>query len=128
MGKDIYNSPHHVLGQHTKCASYFCQGNTVLEQNLVVQAENSGMMLEIINAINRLVANSSSLITDVDNNVCEQFNSVINKYIGGKRINMSQRNAYNARVEAAVIAFNSKEYLRTIHKNIMKKSPGNTVI
>lgn len=99
-----------------------------MEQNLVVQAENSGMMLEIINAINRLVANSSSLITDVDNNVCEQFNSVINKYIGGKRINMSQRNAYNARVEAAVIAFNSKEYLRTIHKNIMKKSPGNTVI
>ncbi|XP_022177421.1 uncharacterized protein LOC111038573 [Myzus persicae] len=92
LGKDIYNSPYHVLGQHTKCASYFCQGNTVLEQNLVVQAENSGMMLEIMNAINRLVANSSSLITDVDNNVCEQFNSVINKYIGGKRINMSQRN------------------------------------
>ncbi|KAL4123337.1 hypothetical protein QTP88_015534 [Uroleucon formosanum] len=109
LGKDIYNSPYHVLGQHTKCASYFCRGNTVLEQNLVIQAENCGMMLEIINAINRLVANSSSLITD---------------YIGGKRINMSQRNAYNSRVEAAVIAFNSKEYLRAIHKNIMKKSPG----
>lgn len=124
MAKDIYNSPYHVLGQHSKCASYFCQGDKVSELNLVKQAENSGMMLEIINAVNRLVANAKSLITDVDNNICEQFNSVINKYIGGKRTNLSQRNAYNARVEAAVISFNSKEYLRSIHKNITKQSPG----
>lgn len=124
MAKDIYNSPYHVLGQHYKCASYFCKGDTISETNLVKQAENSGMMIEIVNAVNRLVTNSNSLIIDVDNNICEQFNSVINKYIGGKRTNLSQRNAYNARVEAAVIAFNSKEYLRSIHKHIMKKSPG----
>jgi len=64
------------------------------------------------------------LILDLDNNICEQFNSLINKYIGGnKRINLSQRNAYNARVEEAVIAFNSKQYLRAIMKNITTKSP-----
>jgi len=81
------------------------------------------MMLEIKNIVNRLVINESSLILDVDNNICEQFNSVINKYIGGKRVNLSQRNAYNTRVEAAVVSFNSKEYLRAL-KNVMKKSPG----
>jgi len=82
------------------------------------------MMVEIKNIVNRLVINSESLILDVDNNICEQFNSIINKYIGGKRINLSQRNSYNTRVEAAVVSFNSKEYLRAINKNVMKKSPG----
>lgn len=82
------------------------------------------MMVEINNTVNRLVLNSESLILDVDNNICEQFNSIINKYIGGKRVNFSQRNSYNTRVEAAVVAFNSKQYLRAINKNVIKKSPG----
>lgn len=83
------------------------------------------MLIEINNAVNRLVFNSKSLILDVDNNICEQFNNVINKYIGGKRINLSQRNAYNTRVEAAVISFNTKQYVRAITTNIINKSPGN---
>lgn len=124
LGSDIYNSPYHILGQHLKCDPYFCKKKNLAEENWVPCAENSGILLEINNITNRLVLNSRSLILDVDNNVCEQFNSVINKYIGGKRVNLSQRNAYNARVEAAVIAFNSKEYLRAIMKNITNKSPG----
>lgn len=83
------------------------------------------MMNEIINIVSRLTNNASSLIEDVDNNLCEQFNSVINKHIGGKRINFSQSRNFEARVEAAVISFNSKKYLRTIHKKILKNSPGN---
>lgn len=84
----------------------------------------SGMMIEMNNIVNRLVINSSSLIVDIDNNICEQFNSLVNKYIGGKRINLSQRNTYNTRIEAAVVAFNSKQYLRAINTHITKKSPG----
>jgi len=53
----------------------------------VLHSEKCGMMIEINTIINRLVRNSKSLILDLDNNVCEQFNSIINKYIGGKRIN-----------------------------------------
>lgn len=120
----MYNIPYHILGQHSKCDTYFCKKKTSVEENWVLRAENSEMMLEINNIVNRLVMNSKSLILDLDNNVCEQFNSVINKYIGGKRVNLSQRNAYNARVEAAVIAFNSKQYLRVINKKITTKSPG----
>lgn len=81
-------------------------------ENWVPQAIESGMLIESNNAANRLVFNSKSLIIDVDNNICEQLNSVINKYISGKRINLSQRNAYNTRVEAAVISFNLNQYLR----------------
>lgn len=122
----MFNSPYHVLGQHSKCDTYFCNKKKFDENNWVKHAEMSGMMIEINNIVNRLVINSGSLIVDVDNNICEQFNSIINKYIGGKRINLSQRNAYNTRIEAAVVAFNSKQYLRAINKHITKKSPGTT--
>ncbi|CAI6373596.1 unnamed protein product [Macrosiphum euphorbiae] len=44
----------------------------------------------------------------------------------GKRINYSQRNSYNSRVEAAVISYNSNgQFLRLLHKNIVNDiSPG----
>lgn len=73
-------------------------------------------MREVKNIVLRLANNSYSLIQDVDNNLCEQFNSLINKFIGGKRINFSQRNTYTTRIEAAIVSFNSKEYLQRIHK------------
>jgi hypothetical protein len=66
---------------------------------------------------------------NVDNNVCEQFNSVINKYLAGKRINYFQRHSYNARVEAAVISCNSGgKFLRLMHKNMVDEiSPDSQV-
>jgi hypothetical protein len=122
---DLYNSPYHIFGEHSKCDEYFCKKKKqVDEDNWVERAEIRGTMIEIKNIVNRLVLNSSSLILDVDNNICEIFKSIINKYIGGKRINLSQRNTYYTLVEAAVVSFNSKEYLRAINKNVMKKSPG----
>lgn len=120
----MQNGPFHVLGQHNKCDNYFCNKKNNCEENWVPQSIQCGMLIEINNAVNRLVFNSKSLIIDVDNNIYEQFNSVINKYIGGKRINLSQRNAYNTRVEAAVISFNSHQYLRAITKKVIQKSPG----
>ena len=85
----MQNGPFHVLGQHYKCDKYFCDKKTKSVENLVPQAIESGKLMEINNAANRLVFNSKTSIMDVDNNICEQFNSVINKYIGGKRINLS---------------------------------------
>lgn len=124
LKKDILNGPYHRLGQHINCDDYFCSGTKVGEKNLVPDAEKCGMMREIKYIISRLVNNASSLIEDVTNNLCEQFNSVINKHIGGKRINFSQGRNFETRIEAAVIAYNSKKYLRTIHKKMLMTSPG----
>lgn len=85
LSKDLLNSPYHILGQHSKCDTYFCNKKNLDEDIWVKLAENSGMMTEINNIVNKLVINSSSLIVDVDNNICEQFNSLINKYIGGEK-------------------------------------------
>lgn len=73
-------------------------------------------MTEIRTILYRLTINAESLIEDVDNNLCEQFNSLINKHIGGKRINFTQGHNYKTRVEAAVILYNSKNYFRTVQK------------
>lgn len=82
-------------------------------------------MSEISQIYHRVVENAQSLLLDVDNNICEQFNSIINKHIAGKRINFALKNSYNARVEAAVVSFNTTgQYIRSIHKKITKKSPG----
>jgi len=81
-------------------------------------------MLDIKNIVNRLIINADSLIENSNNNPCEQFNSLINKHLGGKRINFTQKNNYKTRVESAVISFNSKNYLRTINKKILTCSPG----
>jgi hypothetical protein len=66
---------------------------------------------------------------NVDNNICEQFNSIINKHLSGKRINFSQRHNYNVRVEAALLSHNtSGKYIRSIHKTLVQDiSPGKKI-
>ncbi|CAH1721716.1 unnamed protein product [Aphis gossypii] len=126
LRKDISNSFRHILGSHDRCEPYFCKGTIPNEKNMILEAERSGFLTDISQIISRLVVNVDSLLMNVDNNVCEQFNSVINKHLAGKRINYSQRNSYNSRVEAAVISYNSSgQFLRLMHKNIQNDiSPG----
>ncbi|CAH1730974.1 unnamed protein product [Aphis gossypii] len=70
---------------------------------------------------------ADSLLMNVDNNVCEQFNSIINKHLAGKRIHFSLRQSYNTRIESGVISYNtSGQLLRSLHKHVVHKiSPGN---
>jgi hypothetical protein len=73
-------------------------------------------MNQIDHILRRVVDNAKSLLFDIDNNYCEQFNSIINKYIACKRLNFSQKQPYNTRVQAAIVSFNSGgEYIRMIH-------------
>lgn len=60
----------------------------------------------------RYIANhSKSLIYDVDNNCAEQFNNVIARHSGGKRINYVMKRSYQTRCYASVVALNSKKEL-----------------
>ncbi|KAL4136163.1 hypothetical protein QTP88_007727 [Uroleucon formosanum] len=126
LRKDILNSFYQILGSHAQCEDYFCHGPKLNENNFVDDAEKSKVIDEITQLANRLVTHADSLLMNVDNNVCEQFNSIINKHLSGKRINFSQRQSYNTRVEAAVVSYNtSGEFLRKLHKNVVnEKSPG----
>ncbi|KAF2904432.1 hypothetical protein ILUMI_01741 [Ignelater luminosus] len=56
----------------------------------------------------RLVINAESLLYNVDTNSAETYNSVVAKFVGGKRINYSLKGSYETRCKAAAISFNSK--------------------
>lgn len=55
----------------------------------------------------------ASLIHDVDNNVAENFNSVVRKFVGGKLINYSSRRSYETRCYDTVVSFNMAGWYRT---------------
>lgn len=123
---DINNAPNHrIFENHEKCSEYFCKNSGVI-QNISLEEKNKYKKIkqEIDTILSRLTNNASSLIMDVDNNACEQLNSVVNKFLGGKRINFTQKSSYSTRVQAAVVSYNSKEYLRTVRKHITHTSPG----
>ncbi|CAI6354556.1 unnamed protein product [Macrosiphum euphorbiae] len=78
-----------------------------------------------MSARNLLAHRSSSLIYNVNNNSVEGYNSVVAKYVGGKRINFSHKGSYQARCTAAVLSYNAgATSLSVLHKKICNKSPG----
>lgn len=127
LKKDILNGPFHVFGDHSKCdeRGYFCKGPKPDENNLVQDLKVVGMWDEIIAARNLVASHASSLIHNVSTNVAESFNSIICKYVGGKRVNHSLRGGYNTRCNLSVIDVNSEGRTQgIIHKKLTKSSPG----
>jgi len=123
---DIGNAPNHrIFENHAKCSKYFCKKSGVV-QNISAEEKKKykNISQDIDTIVSRLTNNANSLIMDVDNNVCEQLNSVINKFLGGKRINFTQKSSYSTRVHAAVVSYNSEEYLRAVKRHITHTSPG----
>jgi len=123
LRKDILNISYHIFGKHSNCAQYFCTGRKLYELNLIDEVLQCGLMKEISTALRRFADNAKSLLLDVDNNIYEQFNSVINKHIDGKRIIFSQKQSYSTRIYTAVVSFNTDgNYIREFHKKITKSA------
>lgn len=98
------------------------------DKNYIAELKASTQLFHRLNTIISSISNHSrSLLEDVDSNVVEQFNSIIAKFVGGKRINFSQRRSYTGRCMAALVAFNSKRPHYELHKTMYKKSPGKIV-
>lgn len=83
-------------------------------------------LLKHIEACNyRLIYNDKSLRKYLNNTVCEGYNSLVAKFIGGKHINFSCRGSYEMRCNAAAISFNSKgRFHGNFHKSVTTRSPG----
>jgi hypothetical protein len=53
-----------------------------------------GLYEDIESCFKRLIDNAFSLILNMTNNLVEQYNSIVCKFIGGKRINFSLKGGY----------------------------------
>ena len=124
---DILNAPLHAFGNHEKCRSFL----NCLSENETLNAMSclkGDIIWERIRYITQNVAmHARSLIHDVDSNVVERFNGIIAKFVGGKRINYIQKQSYQARCNAAVISFNTKQPLSTLHKKYIGRSPSGRI-
>lgn len=119
LKNDISNILNHVSGDHEKCLEYFCQRKNFQEKNYLLDFKNCLTLLcKIENYIENLIRdlNANSLIRDVDSNIVEQFNLIVVKFVGGKRINLSQRGLYTGRCNGAVVAFNTRTPHYKFHK------------
>ncbi|KAB0795633.1 hypothetical protein PPYR_12472 [Photinus pyralis] len=118
LKKDIRNCISHVFGEHKDCENlqYFCKESYIPNGSTVSDLKQTDLYDKLESFTNVLVRHASSLIYDVDNNTVEQFNSIIAKYIGGKRINYSKKRSYQSRCAAAVISHNTKRPIYTIKK------------
>ncbi|KAF5292500.1 hypothetical protein FQR65_LT01644 [Abscondita terminalis] len=114
LKEDIINGPRHIFGDHSKCKEddsvykYFCSGPKQNELNIYEKFRCSVIFDEFQSALLRVANNSSSLLYDVDNNSVENYNSIVNKLVGGKRINFCKRGSYESRCKAAAISVNNR--------------------
>lgn len=123
---DIHNGPYHVFGDHSKCADYFCTKKDSAEENWVTPMKGSGLFQDVQYYTERVAKHAESLLLNMDNNAAELYNSVVAKFVGGKRIHFSLRGSYVTRCEAAAISYNvpAGEFPRYVHKKLTQSSPG----
>lgn len=88
LHNDIINCVAHAFGDHRMCQEYYCTKDKNDNEELK-KIQNSSFIFRINAIVSNVAAKSRSLIEDVDTNTVECFNSVIAKFIGGKRINFS---------------------------------------
>ena len=104
---DISNSYKHAFGHHNDCIDHYCCSEKQNE-DLVPKIKSSTFWAKIQYIVGLVASHSRSLINDCDSNSVEQFNSIVAKFVGGKRTNLIQRQTYQSRCAAAVVAFNTK--------------------
>ncbi|CAD0205888.1 unnamed protein product [Chrysodeixis includens] len=127
LHKDVTNSIEHAYGDHRMCHDYNCGQEGILN-NGTRCIQNSTFLFRLRAIVSTVAGKSRSLIENVDTNTVERFNNVIAKFVGGKRINFTQRRGYQARCSAAVVSFNKKTAISAVQKNILGNSPKGKVV
>jgi len=121
LRQDILNAPNHILGNHNKCAEYFCKGPKENEKDMKMEMIASGFMKHIENVVQQLSINAKSLIEDLDSNIVESYNAIIAKCISGKRINYSLRGSNTGRCHVAAIFHNTGRPMQRYKLKLKKK-------
>lgn len=129
LRQDILNIPSHVFGEHKNCAErgYFCQLDTSSAPpnlNIVPSLVSVGLYSLVTGVFRDISRHSRSLLADVTSNYVEHYNSIVAKFIGGKRVNFATSGSYQGRCSAAVVQHNSGLAHYKLHKQLYDSSPG----
>ncbi|KAJ8912412.1 hypothetical protein NQ315_013479 [Exocentrus adspersus] len=118
LKKDLGNIASHVFGEHKLCSEL----NAIKkgeDRNYIPTMTECGLLDDIKVCFNRIICNAYSLIVNMDTNSAEQYNSIVCKFVGGKRINYWQRRSYETRCEAAATSYNANgDYYLLLHEKL----------
>ncbi|KAJ8669179.1 hypothetical protein QAD02_000438 [Eretmocerus hayati] len=125
---EIENIPYHVFGDHRGCRKHKfpCEAISPSAEktiNYVPYFKCYGLFMPLLIAAQKLSLNAESLVQKESNNLAENFNNVVCKHVGGKRVNYALSNQYNARISFSVIQFNTHEAVTYILTQLGKKVP-----
>lgn len=125
LKSDLNNVLHHVFGDHANCPTYIhahCKND---DRNYVPALEQCGTFEKMSSAMRQLMYCAKDLIEGETNNPAEHFNSIVAKFVGGKRVNFSLSNAYKFKANAAAVQHNTRTALSTFYNYKFKKYPPN---
>jgi len=95
------------------------------EENYVPDMKRVGLWDDIGSIRSALTYHTESLMFNLNNNAAENYNSILAKFVGGKRVNLCLRGSYELRCNAAVTAYNvGANRLSLFHKQVAQKSRG----
>ncbi|KAJ8897498.1 hypothetical protein PR048_002845 [Dryococelus australis] len=125
LNKDLINSPSHIFGEHRNCKEigYFCSG--AKEVNYVQELTAAWLYTRLQKIISGLADHCRSLLKNLTSNVVEQFFSLADKFVGGKRVNYTQKRSCRGRCTESLVSNNTHRTLYLLLKAMCTdKSPG----
>lgn len=85
---------------------------------MVTELKAYGVFQKVEDLAQRLSMHAYNFVYNETNNAVESFNAQVAKFIGGKRVNFSQRGSYLARCAAAVVSYNTGVLQSAVHQYI----------
>jgi len=116
------NVIHHVFGDHSNCPDYikkFCKE----EENYIPVLMQSGSYERLSIPVRKLMYCAKDRLLGETNNIAEHYNSIVAKFVGGKRVNFALSNSFSHKAHAAAVQFNSKKAVTTLYQIAFKKDP-----
>jgi hypothetical protein len=132
LKENISNGLMHVFGDHgIPNPNYYCTEEKRAakraegEENLAPILKEKNFLGEIIFRNKRVAQNSWSLLHHVTNNLAEASNAVVEKYVGGKRVNFSvscnsNRGFYHKELQDKILRNGPGKYTEKYGKKTLK--------
>lgn len=122
LKSDISNVIHHVFGDNSSCPSYILDRCDELDENYI-PAMKTGTYEKLSQPTRRLMFYASDLLRGHTNNPAEHYNSIVAKFVGGKRINFSLSNSYRYKANAAAVQYNERFPLKALYRTKFQGKP-----
>lgn len=123
LKSDIENVIHHVFGNHENCPDYIKKHCKHDDKNYIPALIASGTVEKMMLPTRRLMYCADDLLKGETNNPAEHYNSIVAKFVGGKRVNFSLSNNYKYKATAATVQFNTKKALSAFYETNFHTKP-----